>query len=358
VALALITFSWWRERAAREAQSLRYTITDGTSEVGDRGALMRSSHAPASVTFSDGSQFVLGPESAGRVLGTSARGGQVRLDEGSATVRVTHAPGARWSVEAGPFLVAVTGTSFEVAWSPPRRLLSLVLRTGSVIVDGPLVDHIAVVAGQRLDADLANARVSLSLIRDQLSAAAPDAPAPVDRAPPAVQRTPRTARRTTEPSKLLQPSQWQAALATGRFDDVVASAQSIGVERVIEREPAAALLALGDAARYTRHDATAEASFAAIARRFPSAAEADRAEFFVAWTYERMDRADEALAGYDRYLTTHPSGAYAEKAAGRAMLVAAKLTDREAAAARAQRYLRRFPNGGYATAARNLAQGR
>ena len=52
---------------------------------------------------------------------------------------VIHRPKARWSVEAGPFVVQVTGTTFDVRWSNTDGVLRVRLINGVVSVHGPLV---------------------------------------------------------------------------------------------------------------------------------------------------------------------------------------------------------------------------
>src|SRR5262249_24078620 len=78
-------------------------------------------------------------------------GARVALQQGTASLRVVHRQRTRWAVDAGPFVVEVTGTSFDVRWSTRDEAFDLTLREGSVIVRGPLTgDGVRLAAGQRM----------------------------------------------------------------------------------------------------------------------------------------------------------------------------------------------------------------
>jgi ferric-dicitrate binding protein FerR (iron transport regulator) len=121
----------------------------------DRGA--------ASLQFSEGTEIELGPGSKGRVADLSPDGARVVLGEGALHARVAHRPRARWSVAAGPYVIEVTGTAFDVGWSTSGERLELSLHDGGVTVRGPsLHDGIRVVAGQRLVAHARTGGAELS----------------------------------------------------------------------------------------------------------------------------------------------------------------------------------------------------
>ncbi|WP_437596094.1 FecR domain-containing protein [Sorangium sp. So ce590] len=88
--------------------------------------------------FTDGTTVALAPGSALRVAEVDAAGARMLLEDGRASLRVVPRPRARWSVEAGPFAVLVTGTEFDVAWTHGDGTLRVDLREGSVTVRGPL----------------------------------------------------------------------------------------------------------------------------------------------------------------------------------------------------------------------------
>ena len=58
-------------------------------------------------------------------------------------------PHARWQVAAGPYVVHVTGTIYDVQWSGDSEAFDVWLEKGSVRVSGPLIgDGIAMTHGQ------------------------------------------------------------------------------------------------------------------------------------------------------------------------------------------------------------------
>src|SRR5262249_2188120 len=78
------------------------------------------------------------PGGRGRVAEVTAHGARIVVESGRVHVRVEHLPKAEWSVVAGPYVVMVTGTEFDVGWSGERDELEVDLAVGSVIVRGPL----------------------------------------------------------------------------------------------------------------------------------------------------------------------------------------------------------------------------
>lgn len=89
------------------------------------------------LTFSEGTKVVLEPQARARVTRTTPRGASVVLETGTARVDVVHRPGAEWSVSAGPYTIAVKGTSFDVSWETSSSTLLLAMRNGVVVVRGP-----------------------------------------------------------------------------------------------------------------------------------------------------------------------------------------------------------------------------
>jgi ferric-dicitrate binding protein FerR (iron transport regulator) len=107
----------------------------------------------AQVRFSDGTEVGLEHGSRAWVVSTGADGAQLRLEDGRAHFAVVHRPHAHWSVEAGPFVVSVTGTKFDVEWSGANDLLRVHLRSGVVTVGGPQTrGGVTLLPGQVLEA--------------------------------------------------------------------------------------------------------------------------------------------------------------------------------------------------------------
>jgi hypothetical protein len=137
--------------------------------------------AGARLSFSDGSRFSLSHRTRAELAGLDERGARVRLADGRAHVSVVHLPGARWSVEAGPFTVRVVGTVFDVTWSGAEKVLEVALVEGEVKVDGPLPQlPLAVRAGQRLLVRAGEGTLQIAPLapRPQAAALAPGAATP------------------------------------------------------------------------------------------------------------------------------------------------------------------------------------
>lgn len=182
VAAAVVVFG---PRLVRRAP-LTFEVRGGAIE---RGGYVSAGGAAASpsigqVHFSDGTEIdLLDGESRLSVVAPSARGARLRLDAGRAHFRVRHLPQAAWSVEAGPYVVQVTGTVFDVRWSSRDELVQVDLHAGSVRVSGPgLSDAVPLRAGQRLSARPAKGEVKIEALADvtpsrEGAVLAPDHPA-------------------------------------------------------------------------------------------------------------------------------------------------------------------------------------
>jgi hypothetical protein len=137
--------------------------------------------AGARLSFSDGSRFSLSHRTRAELAGLDERGARVRLADGRAHVAVVHLPGARWSVEAGPFTVRVVGTVFDVAWSGVEKVLRVALVEGEVKVDGPLPQlPLSVRAGQQLLVRAGDGTIQLAPLAPVAAASAPATAVPVD----------------------------------------------------------------------------------------------------------------------------------------------------------------------------------
>jgi hypothetical protein len=91
------------------------------------------------IHFSDGSDITFGRDGHVSVLGVTTRGAHVRLDAGSARIRLLGKPGGpRWSVDAGPYTLATAGSDLELGWAAGPATISVSVRSGRVVVRGPL----------------------------------------------------------------------------------------------------------------------------------------------------------------------------------------------------------------------------
>ncbi|HVY36744.1 MAG TPA: hypothetical protein VHM31_02380, partial [Polyangia bacterium] len=151
-----------------------------------------------------------------------------------------------------------------------------------------------------------------------------------------------------------------AALASGRWDRILADVDRAGVDATLESAGSDELFVLADAARYRRRPDLARAALLAHRRRFPHGPRALDAVFLLGRVEELRDHGSaadaraQAIVWYDEYLTRAPAGPYAAEALGRKMILTNELGGPARARPIAREYLVRFPAGSYAGAARAL----
>jgi TolA-binding protein len=355
------------------------------------------------VRFSDGTHVDLGHGARVSVLARGPRGARLRVEEGEARFDVAHLPHAAWSVEAGPYVVYVTGTVFDVRWSGSDEVIEVRMRSGSVQVGGPLLpERVTLRAGQRLRARLASselligdARVSdgeatpvhraavqpQGEARGAAPAPAPAAepqPAPVPAAPaampaaplvpsppappaaaPAIAPAQEPAAAPARPASIARrapphvnqipwaPRTWSSAITTGNAARVVAEAEAHGLEKALVEVDSTALMALSDASRYSGRPEVAVRALVAERQRFPDTTFAHAAAFLLGKLADDRGEVAAGLAWYRRYLSETPDGPYAAEALGRKMLAIERISGRDAARSIASEYVQRFPNGTY-----------
>jgi FecR protein len=358
--------------AARRPGPLTFEVIDGT--VGAAGEIQHG-RAGTRIHFSDGSDITLGLEAHAQVGDLAAEGGRIVLSNGRAHTFFVPRPHTRWQVVAGPYVVQVTGTIFDVQWSDENQAFDVWLQKGSVRVSGPLIgDGIVVTHGHHL---LTRVKDNKVLLDSQAEPAEPVAapelaavePAPVPEA--AAAAAPGGSAQPAEPSQAsddragdldasrggpdrarpLGARSWGRRLARGDFEAVVAAAEHRGIDSVLSHGSLSQLSALADAARYTRRSRLAGRALVAERERFPETSEGREAAFFLGNLAEDDRDAHGAASWYARYLHEDSSGTYAAQSLGRKMLIE---SDRGGPAARtdAAEYLHRFPTGSYADAAR------
>src|SRR6185369_10911275 len=105
------------------------------------GGYVRAVGAAGTVLrFSEGTELRLPAGARGRLSAVDEHGARFAIEEGEAAVHVVPRPGARWLVDAGPFLITVRGTVFTARWDGGRERLDLRLEKGLVSVTGPLTE--------------------------------------------------------------------------------------------------------------------------------------------------------------------------------------------------------------------------
>ena len=289
------------------------------------------------------------------------------LSNGRAHTFFVHKPEARWQVAAGPYVVQVTGTIFDVQWSGDGQAFDVWLQKGSVRVSGPLIgDGIAMTHGQHLRTRMKDNKILL----DNQRADAPEPPpteAATEPAPtpaPAAARPETAARAETEapaeaapphiPARVSHPvaKSWSRRMARGDFEAVVEAAERRG----IRIGPGARLAhrAGGPGGRRALHAPRAGwrgARSTPSGNDFPETAEGREAAFFLGNLAEDGGDRSGAVSWYGRYLREDAAGTYAAQALGRKMLIESRRGS-SAAGIDAEEYLHRFPSGSYADAAR------
>jgi TolA-binding protein len=351
-----------RERA------LTFEVANG--KVGEGGYIVSESN-DASVRFSDHSELGLEPGTRLRVSQLEVHGARMMLEGGLLHVHIRPRPAASWAIDAGPYVVHVTGTEFDLAWKVDVQTLDLRLTRGSVTVEGPLAnDGIHMQAGQHLVANASDG--SLSIV-DERSAGAPEFDAPamtpasrgaettlsgpsVTSAPPASATLTSTVAPPAPVPHSSVGASWSARVAHGDFAGVIEGAERKGIDKTLAEVSLLDLAAVADAARYERRQDIARRALVALRTRFSGSVQARDAAFFLGGLAENQNDSASALDGYETYLRETPSGPYASQALGRKFMIMQRLQGAEAARPFASQYVDRFPDGPYAPNARKLLQ--
>jgi TolA-binding protein len=327
----------------------------------DGGYLEESGRAGVKVLFNEGTQFELSPGTRGRLRAVEKDGAKFAIDRGTAAFRIVPSLGHHWSVEAGPFIVAVKGTDFTVNWDPSNERLEVSLRRGRVAISGPILSADLVLRpGQKLSVDLPKAEALITQERQAPVADAISTPSSAAATPP--RALPVASSEHAEPRSLAEAPaatasagerRWAKSLANGQWDRILADVERDGVEATLLAASSADLFALADAARYRRRTDLARSALLAQLRRFPSSPRSSDATFLLGRTEELSGGAKpQAIRWYDDYLSRAPGGTYAAEALGRKMILLSEVGRRDDARHVADDYLRRFPEGSYVGAAR------
>jgi hypothetical protein len=327
------------------------------------------------IQFSDGSQVVLDDGARTQVRDLAADGARIVLSRGRAHTYFVPRPHAHWQVAAGPYLVQVTGTIFDVEWSEETQALDVWLHKGSVTVRGPLIDGgVVMTRGQHLLMRIRDNKIVLD--KNGLEAAGPahpagsgtlvarddevdedlDSPEEPTSAVPAGEGGGSVLPSEIPPSRrggAMLERGWSRHLARGDFEAVVTAAERRGIDNVLVRGTRRELGALADAARYTRRGSLARRVLRAEQSRFPDSAEGREAAYFLGNLAEDEGAPHKALAWFERYRRENPAGTYASQALGHTMVIHSRERSSDAEA-NAREYLRRYPTGSYAEAARRI----
>lgn len=317
---------------------------------------------PLEVGFSDGTHVRLEKSSRARVVALAPEGAKISLESGSVHAEVVHTKTSAWWWTAGPFLVHVTGTRFNLEWDPSSQRFAIEVIDGSVGVSGPVIGaERPVRAGETLRASVSD--LGLELVRRQ--APSPVSPSAVTAQPPAAlepQRTeaplepPRPSTVSGATSKKVQEAPaWRTLAARGALREAFAAAESAGFSDACQSSTPAELLLLGDAARLAGRADRANEALLTLRQRFPNDSRRSAAAFVLGKVAFDQRRAyAEAASWFARCVSEQPRGSFAREAQGR--LIEAWRAAGNTAAARdsARLYLERYPQGPHAKLAHSL----
>lgn len=347
-------------------RALTFEVTQGCVR---EGGYIVSRAPDGAVRFSDQSNLGMDQGTRLRVSSVEVRGAHLLLEAGTLHASIRPRRQARWAIDAGPYVVHVTGTEFDLAWKVDEQTLDLRLRRGSVTVEGPLAGgDVHMVAGDHLVANAGDG--SLSIVDERSATVRPDKPSASPGGPPpapAAQSEPAIGSGTVRATSAgavrggVSPAHtsgggWASRVAHGNFQSVIDEAEREGIGKVLAEASQADLAALADAARYARSEDLARRALMAERTRFPSSVWARDAAFFLGGLAESRHEDANALDWYETYLRESPDGAYASQALGRKMVLMQQLRGVDAARATAGEYLQRFGDGPYAPNARKLLQ--
>jgi hypothetical protein len=349
VALALVSVvGLILARAPRsdQAEALRLSV-NGVEERAAEGEFVEANQEPVELRFSEGTRIEVMPGSGLHVLDRSSEHVRLLLARGSARLEVVHRPSRQWTVTAGPFLVRVTGTRFELGWDPSAHRFELNLSEGRVEVAGPnLPRGRPLVAGEHLEVFVQTGQMTLSRGSvppkpdTSASQTLPPAPAPGAGEPPA----PSSRASTTAPS-------WQQLAASGQYRAALADVEAQGFEHVLGRSSAADLRLLADTARFGGQPRRARDALLSLRKRY--GVRGETAFVLGKMEADQLGQPGAALRWFETYLGEAPRGVLREQALGRSLELL-RGADRDRARTAAERYLREYPGGAYASLAKRV----
>jgi hypothetical protein len=360
-AACMVTVSVIVTSVALQPEVLTYRV-DNASEVGSVGSYMSApAQAPLGLRFSEGSRIELHPLARGRVSEATRHGVTMVLEDGRAHAEIVHRDATNWRVLAGPFVVGVTGTTFDVGFDVATQTFELTLQSGRVRVTGPGIERpVEVHDGQHLvlsarGPDAAPSEGSSNGPAEAARGSETTVPpaCSVSALPPEV-----TGRGVASPHRGSVPAETEVESfgqlgARGLHQTIVERAEKQGFDRTIASASRADLLALGNAARFAGRTNLANMAYRAVRDRFSKSSEATAAAFYLGRLSEVSSPA-QSIAWFERYVAEAPNGVWVADALGRRMVILNESKAGPAAAAAAKEYVDRFPSGPYAGFARKL----
>ena len=346
---------------------LAFTLPGGAP--GDSGAFVRAERSEH-IAFGDGSALELAEGSDLRFTEVDAHGARLDLQRGRIRLDVVHRDSAtRWSVRAGPFVVEVVGTRFEVGWDPVTGDFLLEMEEGRVELAGPGTERRSVSRGELVALNAYERPFEVGELAFPAVAGAD--PGDLQGVDPEADRAlamhdasggARAAEAPDEPEALAGPQEghrrragldWRRLAREGRHREAVDAADW---DRLLATGSAEALIQLGEAARFAGQAPRAAAAFQALRVRFPQAPQAPQAAFYLGRVAQGRGQHRAAADHFAVALVEAPSGPYAAAAAGRRIEALQRAGEGAAARQAAADYLERWPEGAHAEVARRVAR--
>lgn len=320
------------------------------------------------LAFSDGTRVEMAPKSRARVLVLAPGETRLLLESGRAHVEVAHRPGQNFSVATGPFNVRVTGTRFDVTWSPERDQFELALAEGQVELSGCVFGGgRKLAAGQKVEASCRTPRLAIAYSSpstapaSSLAAAEPAEPREATALPSPNSNKDSTARSAADPVLSRKPdasaghAAWLELARQGNYAEAFTAADAQGFDELCQRTSPAELSLLAEAARHAGQLGKARSAFSAVRRRFPAAKEAGLAAFSLGLLeFDGFGAYAKAAEWFQTYLKERPGGSLAREARGRMMEAMHRTGRRTEARNLALTYLLDYPAGPHAELARRI----
>lgn len=261
---------------------LTYTLNGKPAS--DFGMQAQTGHA-AELAFSDGSKVIAQPGTRCSVVDVTPNGARVDIQHGSIEASIQHREHTAWTVSAGPFKVAVTGTRFSVTWDEVTAKMSVQLHEGSVTVSGRCMGERKLKSGEELAVSCEGQKALSQTAEAAVLAAEPSLPSTA------------VASAAPEASAPLSSEKKAAPKAPDSLRDELNSLAE--VRRELAGNPARSLQ-------------LAEASRA----KYPAGALAEEREALALFALDRLGRRGEFRTRGARFLAKYPLGPFSAKVRG------------------------------------------
>ena len=367
---ALVAFLTGREKPAQ------FWIGD-TLTVSKTGlSLQATVEEPLPLKFTDGSRLQLEESSTGRIVDATTKNVKIVLNHGRISATIKKNTGIKWSVEAGPYQVRVTGTKFSVFWSEDKALFNVNVKEGSVFITGNGLDNgVTLAAGNRLHINRKKGIMSLEPVKEKSeevlsSLHAQEAAGPLDQHPlseeppravaiePVLQAEADHAGDSgDQPKKESGSAEWKGLVNKGKYSEAMNAVDQKKFNQMLATSGLSDLVQLADAARYAGRGDEAQKALMAIRERFGETKRAKLAAFLLGRVaLELNDNPHEGIKWLNTYLKEDPNGPLAEEALGRLIIAYMKSGQKKKASDCAESYLESYANGAFAEIAKTALE--